>query len=422
MPNQTPSTPQANSAVSPGKVVLIGVGLSREDLTARHLELIRDAQLLVGGRRHLEWFPELPAEKLPITRDLEGLLETIRREREGRRVVVLASGDPLCFGIGGRLATDIGPEHLVIFPNISALAGAFARIGEPWQEVALVSLHGREGAAELAAALTRARRVAVLTDASHSPAWVGAFLMRRGLGEARLCVLERMGAADERRRWMRPEEAAAGTFSEPNLAVVLQDHPPPELLLGLPEDRFAHEGGMITKAEVRAVTLARLRPGPRQVLWDLGAGSGAVGLEASLLMPGGQVWAVEKHPGRAAQIRENRQRFGAWCLEVVEAELPDGLAGLPDPDRVFVGGGGAGLAQILSAAASRLRPRGRIVVNTVVLERVVEAAEALRASGMEPEVVHVHISRSRPMPGGQRLEALNPVWILSGARDEGPGT
>ena len=420
MHNQTQSTPAGRFAAPPGKVVLIGVGLSREDLTARHLELIEGAQLLVGGRRHLEWFADLAAEKFPVTRDLEALLATIRRERERRRVVVLASGDPLCFGIGGRLVAEIGAEHLVIFPNISTLAGAFARIGEPWQEVALVSLHGREGTADLAAALTRARRVAVLTDAARSPAWVGAFLLRRGLGEARICVLERMGAADERQHWMRPEEAAAGSFAEPNLAVILQDLPPPEPLLGQPEAHFAHEAGLITKAEVRAVTLARLRPGPRQVLWDLGAGSGAVGLEASLLMPGGQVWAVEKHPGRAAQIRENRQRFGAWCLEVVEAELPDGLSGLPDPDRVFVGGGGAGLPEILSAAARRLRPRGRIVVNTVVLERVAAAAEALRAAGLAPQVVHVQISRSRPIPGGQRLEALNPVWILAGARDEEP--
>jgi len=403
------------------KVVVIGVGLSREDLTERHLALIRGAGLLVGGRRHLEWFADLPVEKLFVTRELDALLETIRRERERRRVVVLASGDPLCFGLGTRLAEALGREHLEFHPNVSAVAGAFARLGEPWQAAALVSLHGREGSAALADALVRARRVAVFTDAARSPAWVGEFVLRRGLTDARLWVFERLGEGDERCRCLTPAEAAAGSFAEPNLVVVGLEPSPGVPFLGVPEDRLAHEAGLITKAEVRAVAIARLQPGPGQVLWDLGAGSGAVGLEAGRLMPGGQVWAVEQHPARAAQIRENRRRLGAWYLEVVEARLPGGLEALPDPDRVFLGGGGDGLSDIVAAAARRLRPGGRVVVNTVVLERVAAAMAALRAAGLSADAVQVQISRSRPMPGGQRLEALNPVWVMTGSR-EGEGS
>jgi len=149
------------------------------------------------------------------------------------------------------------------------------------------------------------------------------------------------------------------------------------------------------------------------VLWDLGAGSGAVAIEAALLTGGSPAVAVEKDPRRAEQIRANARRFGVRRLAVVQAALPAGLDGLPDPDRVFIGGGGRELPRILRAAAARLRPGGVLVVNTVLLETAAAAASALRRLGFSPQIVQVQVNRSRPMPFGERLEAVNPVWIVS---------
>jgi precorrin-6Y C5,15-methyltransferase (decarboxylating) len=171
---------------------------------------------------------------------------------------------------------------------------------------------------------------------------------------------------------------------------------------------------MITKAEIRAAALAKLRLQPGLILWDVGAGSGSVGLEATLLLGGGQVCAVERDPVRAAMIRENRKKFGAYNLKVVEAEAPECLAGLPDPDRVFVGGGSARLEAILEETGRRLKPGGRVVVAATLLETLERARNWLQSRGWEMEVAHLQVSRDRPLASGTYLQALNPVWLVSG--------
>ena len=188
----------------------------------------------------------------------------------------------------------------------------------------------------------------------------------------------------------------------------------PALHLGLPEAALVHQAGLITKAEVRAVVLAKLALGPGQVLWDVGAGCGSVGLEASLLVPGGKIFAVERHPERAAQIAANRDRYRVDNLAVVCAPAPVGLATLPDPHRVFVGGGGPEIGAIIQEALRRLAPEGRVVVTAALLETLNAAQNALEQAGWEVEVVQVQVSRSHPLAGGTALQALNPVWIVTG--------
>jgi precorrin-6Y C5,15-methyltransferase (decarboxylating) len=188
------------------------------------------------------------------------------------------------------------------------------------------------------------------------------------------------------------------------------------LRLGAPDEWFEHQQGLITKSEVRAVTLAKLRLGSGQVLWDLGAGSGSVAIEASLFIGKGRMVAVEKSPQRIEQIKANARRFNVRRLSVVQAELPEGLKGLPQPDRVFIGGGGRDLKGIITAAARHLGPDGLMVVNTVILQNANEAVTTLQKLGFATELVQVQIHRSQPMPYGERLEALNPVWIITGSR------
>lgn len=399
---------------------IIGMGMSPQDLTADHLRLIEGAALLVGGRRHLALLKGKHQECIEITSDLKGLVEALRRQCRSRRIVVLASGDPLYYGVGAHLVNALGREKVRVHPNITSVAAAFARMGEPWQDACVVSLHGRRQEGRLEHAIRTADRIAVLTDPVCTPQWVGDFLRRWGARGFAIGVFECLGSDTERISWHTTESIAGQTFDMPNM-VVLKREPQggrshPALHLGMPESAFAHERGVITKTEVRAVALSRLCLMPHQTLWDLGAGSGALSIEASLLMPGGRIWAVEKNPQRLEQIRANRDRYGVANLEVVEAELPEGLAQLPDPERIFIGGGGRALGETVAVACRRLPPDGILVVNTVLMDSLHATVKSLREGGLAADVVQVQVSRSRPLADSDRLTAMNPVWIIQGRR------
>jgi precorrin-6Y C5,15-methyltransferase (decarboxylating) len=399
---------------------VVGMGLSPDDLTAGHRRIIERADTLIGGRRLLGFFPDSPAEKKVIGKDIEAVVACIRRRLGRKTIVVLASGDPLFFGIGAKLVEAFGPDRVTIHPNISSVAAAFARIKEPWGGVRVLSLHGRKNESELLRALAEEDCVAVLTDPARNPAWLSRLVLQKLGGGFRLAVMEALGTASERHGWYPLTEAAAKEFREPNIALLKREvggstgrRP---LCLGTPDAEFEHHGGLITKSEVRAVSLAKLRLSPGQVLWDLGAGSGSVAIEASLLLGKGRIVAVEQRSERIDQIKANARRFAVRNLSVVQAVLPAGLARLPKPDRIFIGGGGKNLPAIISEAARHLKPDGIVVINTVLLQNVHDAATALRRLGFTTEMVQLQIHRSRPMPWSERLETLNPVWIITGVR------
>jgi precorrin-6Y C5,15-methyltransferase (decarboxylating) len=400
---------------------VIGMGLGPDDLTAYHRRIIERAEVLIGGKRLLAFFSALPAEKKIIGKDLDGVIAYIRRWMARKSIVVLASGDPLFFGIGARLIEAFGPERVIIHPNVSSVAAAFARIKEPWGGVQVLSLHGRNNAGDLLKALAEADRLAVLTDPERNPAWLARLILEKLGGGFRLAVMEALGSPSERCGWYSLAEAAGMKFREPNIALLkreLTGTPGPRpLRLGTPDSEFEHDRGVITKSEIRAVALAKLRLEAGHVLWDLGAGSGSVGIEAALLIGSGKIVAVEKDLHRIEQIKANAQRFGVRNLRVVQAELPEGLARLPKPDRIFIGGGGRNLPRILSAAVRHLKPYGIVVINAVLLQNVHDAAAALRRLGFATEIVQVQIHRSEQMPWSERLEALNPVWIITGIRE-----
>jgi precorrin-6Y C5,15-methyltransferase (decarboxylating) len=399
---------------------VVGMGLGCDDLSPKQRRMIEQAGILIGGQRLLAFFPDVPAEKKAIGKDLDEVVAYIRSRMARKSIVVLASGDPLFFGIGAKLVDAFGPERVTIHPNVSSVAAAFARIKEPWSGVRIISLHGRKSQSELQRALAEEERIAILTDPEHGPGWLARFILDRLGGGFRMAVMEALGTPTERHGWYRLERAAAGTFAEPNLVVLKRDpqtnvtHRRP--VLGAPDEWFDHHRGLITKSEVRAVTLAKLRLSGSQVFWDLGAGSGSVAIESSLLIGKGRIVAVEKDLRRVEQIKANARRFRVRNLSVVQAVLPAGLARLPKPDRIFIGGGGKQLPSIISEAVRHLKPDGIVVINTVLLQNVHDALAALRQLGFAAETVQVQIHRSEPMPWSERLEALNPVWIITGIR------
>ncbi len=375
--------------------------------------------MLVAGRRLLDYFPDHPGKQILLGKDPEGALAQLPALAAKLRVVVLASGDPNFYGVGPLVVKVLGAENVVVHPNVTAVQATCARLKLAWQDAVVVSLHGRTWT-NLEEALNRgAQKLMVYTDPEHTPAAIARYLLERGQGEARLCVLEDLGQATERLTWLSPEEAREREFSPLNLVVILPGVAAAAaevapLHLGLPEEALAHQAGLITKAEVRAVVLARLALSPGLTLWDVGAGCGSVGLEASLLIPGGQIIAVEQDEGRAAQVRANAAKFGVQNLRVVCGRAPECLAGLPAPQRVFLGGGGQNMKEILTAVMGRLERGGRVVLTATRLETLETARSVLTQAGWEVDLTQLQVSRSKPLAGGTFMQALNPVWIVTG--------
>jgi precorrin-6B C5,15-methyltransferase / cobalt-precorrin-6B C5,C15-methyltransferase len=401
-------------------VAIIGMGMTFEDLTARHLKIIETADILIGGKRLLDFFEESRARKKIIGKDIDGIVNFVKQEMKNKRVVVLASGDPLFFGIGRRLVNAIGDRNIRVFPNISSVAAAFARIKEPWDDVRVISLHGRKNAPCLLKALEEENTVAVFTDPKNNPAWLASRLLENQFLNYKICVLEALGSASEKISWYTLTEAEGMEFTDPNMVVLkrgsIVTKDKTRLFLGVPDSWYDHHKGLITKSEIRAITLAKLRLATDHILWDLGAGSGSVAAEAALFIKKGKIFAIEKKSERIEHIKSNKKRFGIGNLKAIQAELPQGLAKLPRPDRIFIGGGGRQLKSIITTATQYLKPKGVMVINTILIPNVEIARETLEKLDFNTEIIQVQINRSRQMPWTERLEALNPVWIISGRR------
>ena len=384
------------------------------------------AELVVGGRRHLDavGLPEGAGRIVlgPLAPALDAIEEYDGKDRP---VVVLASGDPGFFGIVRALAERFGPHRLDVRPGVSSVAAAFARLGLTWDDAVVVSAHGRDP--RTAVNVCRAHpKVAVLTGPGAGPAELGAALRR----SARVLVVASALGDPERECIERvsPAEAAERDWGTAVNVVLCLDETralgPVRTLAGagagpagwaLDEGDFAHRDSMITKFEVRALALARLGPRPGDLVWDVGSGSGSVAVECARL--GAAVSAVEKAPDGVERIRANAGAHGVF-VDVVHGTAPDALAGLDDPDAVFVGGGGRELPGIVDACARR--SRRTVVVAMAALDRVPAVRAALTGAGFEAGGVLLQSSRLAPLPGDvTRLAATNPVFLLWGTRIPG---
>ena len=400
------------------QVSIIGLGRSPKDLTSTHIKQINQSDILVGGRRNLRYFKEFHGEKVEITKDLKGLIEFIKDQMRIKEISVIASGDPLFYGIGSRLIETLGRENVLIFPNISMVSAAFSRIKTSWHDVQVISLHGRDSESGLLQALGQKDKIAVYTDPEKNPAWLAKFLLDHRIKNYTLWVLEQLGSASEKIGRYTLEAAAKMHFSDPNILVLIRlsdlEQPVTQLTLGMPDQMFAHDKGLITKAEVRSVTLSKLQLESEHILWDLGAGSGSVSIEASLFIKKGKIIAVEQRGDRIEHIKENKKRFGVRNLDVIHATLPFDMEKLPTPDRIFIGGGGKDLANIIESAGDYLKTNGIMVINTILIQNVENALKTLKHIGLNTEIIQVQVSRQMDMPWGEMLKAQNPVWIISG--------
>jgi precorrin-6Y C5,15-methyltransferase (decarboxylating) len=396
---------------SPGPIIIVGItDRGVESLLPEARALVDAAEVLCGGERHLAFFPGHSAERIVIKSNVDAIVERLRSET--RRTVVLASGDPCCYGIGPILAERLGRDRVRIVPNLSAVQLAFARLRLAWQDAAILSAHGRGLDGILPAALL-ARKAAILTDGVNTPAAVARALLDAGDHDARIDVFEHLDGPSERHVAGCLADVAAQTFDPLNIVVLRHDGTPRLWPLGLPESAFEHRAGLITKAEVRAVTLSKLRLHERAVLWDVGAGCGSIAVEAAALLRQGRVYAVERDADQIQFLGINRLRFAAGNVCVVDGEAPEALADLPNPDAVFIGGSGGRLESILETAAERLQPGGRIVANLVGLQHVEAMDRWAHDQGWTAELTQLSVARSAATAGLTRLEALNPIFVVA---------
>ena len=412
---------------NPPLIAVIGMGAGPRCLGPEAIEWIGTAQILVGSARHLETFQDRPGEKFSFKSPLSESLEEIDRASKTKRVAVICSGDPLFFGIGKTLAEKFGGERLVIIPNVTSVQTLCARIRESWDSADTVSFHGLKGDAgmeRVVEILQKGRKAAVLTDPRHTPEWIAQELIRSGLPECPLFIGEDLGSTSERIRSFLPSEAVCLEFSPLNVILIKpggqvaepEKSGAPQRVFGFGEEAFERDAGMITKMEVRAVVLASLELEHGQVLWDLGAATGSVSIEAARIARLKQGFAIEKDPSRHAKLLRNLEKFGASRVKAICGEAPGAIEGLPSPDRVFIGGSGGDLGAILKAVSPRLLPGG-LVVQTAVLFQTMEKSVAFwETDGFRVSIVQLQVNRSVPTGKDLRLEALNPVFILSARR------
>lgn len=404
------------------------------------LQHLRAAQLVIGGTRTLQL---LAAHISPdaVQHDLSGALsqvpEWIRAaQAEGRRVVVLATGDPLCHGIAAYLASRLCIEAIEVIPNVSTLQLACARLGLPWQDMKFSSVHSKDagdwvpgsppnhGLYALLRDIRQHDRLAVLTSPDNTPDRIARMLIAEGLAdEVEMAVAERLCQPEERIvSGMSLSAAAQMPFADPNVVLLWRTRlRAPQVLLGLPDASFEQrhpEKGLITKHEVRAVSLARLQLRADSVVWDIGAGSGAVGLEAARLCRNGHVYAIEKNADDAAIVQRNRLAMGISNHTLLHGKAPEGLQAWADPDAVFVGGSGGELAELIALILKRLQPQGWLVMNFVTIENLGVAVATLKEQRATWDVLQLQASRSKPILHMHRMAAENPVWIVCAQRGD----
>jgi precorrin-6Y C5,15-methyltransferase (decarboxylating) len=401
------------------KIFVVGAGVQGEEgFSGRALELVRSSEVLIGNVRHLALFPDFAGEKVAIGTNTAEIVESLKKI--DRQVVVLASGDPLFFGIGRMLLRNFQPDELEFVPNVSSVQYAFAKLKEPWDDAVFVSTEGR-GLAGAVDQIVAHDKTAILTDSVNTPAAIAAEMMRRGRDGYAAYLCENLGTCQERIVSTDVRglvEMAAATL---NVLVFIKqyDAAGEEYIptLGIPDEEFFAIRKLITREEVRVVTLAKLRLRHDMVLWDIGAGSGSVSIEADHLLPNGRIFAVERNAQCIDFIKRNFRKFKVRNVSLVTGEAPVCLEDLPDPDRVFVGGSGGHLWGILEAVEGRLPAGGRVVINAITLDTLTSATEFFENAGYQVEVTTVNIARTRPFTDYKMFEAYDPVYIIMAEKE-----
>jgi precorrin-6Y C5,15-methyltransferase (decarboxylating) len=405
------------------KIHIIGIGSDGlAGLTAHARALLAAADLVLGSEHTLNLVPELKAEHQCIGPDLQDVMRTLETNFGKRRMVIVAGGDPLFYGVARYLCDRLGKDRFEVLPHVSSMQLAFARVKESWEEAYLTNLatHPLESVLDR---IRTAETVGLFPSEEDDPPSIARQLLARGLDYFRAYVCENLGGPDERVTQGELAEIQEMEFAPLNVMILKRKPGRPDQQaaprrfrrFGNPDDVFAQsrpKSGLITQAEVRALALAQLDVQPGSVVWDIGAGSGAVAIEAAQLSEPGMVYAIEQDAADYHLIRANAETFGVRNLKAVHGTAPAVFAGLPAPDAVFVGGTGHEVARLLEAAYDALRPGGRLVVNVATLESLSAIYAALKQRAGPVQVLLVNVARGTEQLETLRFEAVNPTFLL----------
>ncbi len=414
---------------------VIGVGADgTAGLRPELLERIRAADFLAGGKRNLSHFPDAPGERFILKDNLIALLEELDRRTDKQRCVVLASGDPLFYGVGTYILRVLGRDRVRIEPALSSMQLAFGRAGMSWQDAALASVHGRDLRTTLLPLLGR-HKIGLFTQDGYSPAKVAEFFERFELADHYQAWLgENLGAADERFTHVETLTALRQQrFAALNYLILRRTRLSAEpagiqrnraMAPGVPNnvfDRAAHDENF-TRQEVRAVLLTKmaglLRPG--DTVWDIGAGLGTVSVEIAILRPEVEVISVEQDPDRARYLRRNRELFDAYNIRIIEGTAPTALAQeFASPRLVFLGGSGRYLMRILDEVEQKLCAGGRFLANFVTLENLANAMQRFRAKGWTANITEVRIAHSDSLGMHTSLRPERTVYLFAADKPGG---
>lgn len=412
------------------KIFVIGVGSDGlGGLTGRARDLLQNAELLLGSEHALDLVPELPAQRLPIGPDLLEVVQTLEQNLGKKRLVVVASGDPLFYGIARYLCDRLGKDKFEVLPHVSSMQLAFARVKESWEEAYLTNLatHSLDNVLDK---IRTAETVGLFTSEEEGPPAIAKQLLARGIDYFRAYVCENLGGPDERVTQGELSDIAGMEFDSLNVMILKRKPGRPDQQRSTqrfrrfanPDDVFAQsrpKSGLITQSEVRAIALAQLDLSPECVVWDIGAGSGSVAIEAAQLASRGMVYAIEQDVADYHLIVANADTFGVHNLKAIHGTAPGVFANLPAPDAIFVGGTGKEVARLLEAAYQALRPGGRMVANVASLESLSAVYSTLK--GLAPvQALLVNLSRGTEQMETLRFESLNPTFMFTVTKNEKP--
>lgn len=433
---------------------VVGIGLEgSKGLSPGVLQIVEQASVLIGSSRHLSYFPDHQAERI-VLGDLAIAIARIRHHLDSclpspsphspiplspsysshstphtPSIVILTSGDPLFFGLGRLLLTELPAEWLTFHPHLSSVQLAFSRIKLPWQDARIISAHGRSLDELMQALQQGADKIAVLTDNTNTPAAIVHLLQALNLPSSyHFWICENLGGTDEQVRQITDFSSLETLTAAPLNVVILHRSSdiPASLhletlpLLGIPDQAFlafSDRPGLMTKREVRILILGELALQPNQIVWDVGAGTGSVSIEVARLCPSSQIYAIEKTATGMALIQKNCDRFQVNNVVPVHGSAPQVLSGLPDPDRIFIGGSGGQLGQILETCSQRLKPAGHIVLALATLEHLTTTLTWLNAqqedgASQPHHLLQIHLARSVPIAALTRFSPLNPITLV----------
>ena len=399
-------------------VTIIGMGdHGCLGLSSLAIGRIAEARVLVGKNRHLDFFSQFSGQKLAIGKEMTRLIDQIKDLSEENDVCVLASHDPLFYGIGSRLIETLGKDHVEIIPYPSAMQFAFATLKERWDDAVTISLHGRS-LFGLVARLRGVAKAVLLTDNTNTPQRIAGHLIAYGWDEVDCLLCENLAGPEQRIRSFKPAQLAAlPDCAELNLLILKRDASGDQGPLGhLPDESYLSDNfgaGLITKREVRVLALSAMRLKRETVVWDIGAGSGAVAIEAAAVATHGTVCAIERDASRMELVRANALTHKMDNILFALGDAPAAFTSLPQPEAIFVGGSGSPCLPVLEAAYRALKQGGVMVVSAVTFDKVAAAIEFSGQVGLVPEVTLVQCARFTTLGAHLRYQAINPIHLIS---------